>query len=335
MALTLDVDADAWRAHLARVLERNPGLVPVIKGNGYGFGLTRLAAEASRLGVDTIAVGVRREVDVVRPYFSGDIHVLEPWHPRLAGDQVGESDPKIVRTLAHPEAVAIFSGTNYRAVVELRTSMRRHGLLQAPHAGRLRSLGWSLHLPLVGDPVEESREILKAHGITEGTVWLSHVQGDKLKALQKSVRSVKLRPRIGTALWLGDRKTFRARATVLDVHDVSRGDRVGYRQNHMLRNGYLIVVSGGTSHGIGLEAPKSVAGAIPRGKVFAAGALAAGGLSLSPFTIDGKHRWFAEPPHMQVSLVVLHEDETPPAIGDEVPVDVRMTTATFDRVTGF
>ena len=61
MALTLYVDGDRWRGHLKDVLARHPGLVPVAKGNGYGFGLHRLARKAEWLGVDTLAVGhVRR-----------------------------------------------------------------------------------------------------------------------------------------------------------------------------------------------------------------------------------------------------------------------------------
>ena len=65
MALILRVDGDRWRAHLKDVLERHPGLVPVVKGNGYGFGLGRLARKAAWLGVDTLAVGTYEEVPEV------------------------------------------------------------------------------------------------------------------------------------------------------------------------------------------------------------------------------------------------------------------------------
>jgi hypothetical protein len=37
---------------------------------------------------------------------------------------------------------------------------------------------------------------------------------------------------------------------------------------------------------------------------------------------------------MQVSLIRVPEGTTLPAVGDEVDVDVRLTTATFDRVLG-
>ena len=70
-----------------------------------------------------------------------------------------------------------------------------------------------------------------------------------------------------------------------------------------------------------------------RAIALATGSLEAAGLALSPYTINGKKRWFLEPPHMQSSLVFLPRKETPPAIGDEVPVELRLTTATVDSVT--
>ena len=39
------VDGDRWRAHLRKIADAHPGLVPVPKGNGYGFGLRRLARQ--------------------------------------------------------------------------------------------------------------------------------------------------------------------------------------------------------------------------------------------------------------------------------------------------
>ena len=65
MSLTLTVDGDRWRAHLRAVAEAHPGLVPVAKGNGYGFGLGRLARKAAWLGCDTLAVGTYSELPAV------------------------------------------------------------------------------------------------------------------------------------------------------------------------------------------------------------------------------------------------------------------------------
>jgi hypothetical protein len=81
-----------------------------------------------------------------------------------------------------------------------------------------------------------------------------------------------------------------------------------------------------------MEAPKAVIGAVRRAKVVAAAGLASMNRNLSPFTWQGKQRWFAEPPHMQVSLLWLPADVPPPMPGDELPADVRMTTTHFDRI---
>ena len=43
MGLTLTVDGPRWRSHLRAVADATPGLVPVVKGNGYGMTPGRLA----------------------------------------------------------------------------------------------------------------------------------------------------------------------------------------------------------------------------------------------------------------------------------------------------
>ena len=70
MSFVLQVDAQRWRDHQRSVVDavtRASGTapVPVIKGNGYGFGPAVLGAEAMRWEADTIAVGTVFEVDDV------------------------------------------------------------------------------------------------------------------------------------------------------------------------------------------------------------------------------------------------------------------------------
>jgi hypothetical protein len=334
MPLSLYVDGPRWRAHLRRVAVAHPGLVPVAKGNGYGLTVAGLARRTGWLGADTIAIGTYAEVAAVGRRFAGDVMVLEPWRPFLDAP-VGE---RFVHTISRLDDLAALADAQDRPriVLEALTSMRRHGLTAADlatavaaHPG-VRLEGLALHLPLAGSHVDEVDGWLRV--ARPDRCYLSHVTGTELDALRIAHPDVEFRPRIGTALWLGDREALSARSTVLDVHPVSRGDRLGYRRRKVGRDGHLLVLSGGTAHGIALEAPPAAASPRQRAVSLAKGGLEAAGRSLSPFTVAGRQRWFAEPPHMQVSLVLVPASVRPPAVGDEVRVEVRMTTTSFDRV---
>lgn len=61
MALTLMVQP-GWRDRVAATWRPFPGVVPVLKGNGYGFGRLFLAGLAVELGADEIAVGTIYEI---------------------------------------------------------------------------------------------------------------------------------------------------------------------------------------------------------------------------------------------------------------------------------
>ena len=122
-----------------------------------------------------------------------------------------------------------------------------------------------------------------------------------------------VRPRIGTDLWLGDRGALSVSATVLDVHEVDRGDTFGYRGRSAPKHGHIVVVSGGTAHGIGLEAPTGDQSLKARAATLARGGMDAVGFVRSPFSIDGKQRLFAEPPHMQASMLFVPSGARVPA----------------------
>lgn len=340
MSFTVYVDEARWRAHLRATVEATPGIVPVVKGNGYGLGNVRLAEEAARLGVDTVAVGTPDELPAVRDAFPGDVLVLTPSYPRPFEDPSG----RVVQTAAHLETLR--AGGGARVVVEAVTSMHRHGLgsedvaLLAGLLGDVRLDGLAFHLPMDRhggyDPAAEVAgwlQRLAAAGVPTGTAWVSHLTAAELAGLRRDFPATTFRPRIGTALWLGDRGALQARGTVLDVHRLARGTHYGYRRRRAARDSQLVVVSGGTAHGVALEAPHTVRGPVGRGKALAVGTLAAANLSLSPFRWDGKQRWFAEPPHMHVSLLLLPASVDPPAIGTELDCDVRFTTLHPDRVS--
>jgi alanine racemase len=339
MPLTLSVDTDAWRGHLRSVVAAQAGLVPVTKGNGYGFGNSVLAIEAKALGVDTLAVGTYDEVSTVTANFPGDVLVLSPWRP---GEMLDRADERIVHTVSRLTDLRTLAdgGHRPRVVVEVVTSMRRHGVRPdeigavVSMLDRVRFEGWALHLPLAGDQPGEARRLSTLFPAVEpdrSRLWVSHLAFADASVLATE-RSVDVRVRIGTALWLGQRSLFRARATVLDVHPIRRGERFGYRQRRAIRDGSLLVIAGGTAHGIALEAPTAATSVRQRAVAVAKGGLDAVGQALSPFHVAGKQRWFAEPPHMQCSLIWLPARVAPPAVGDEVDVDVRMTTTTFDHI---
>ncbi len=344
--LRMYVDGHRWRGHLKQLASDRPGLVPVAKGNGYGFGIPRLARKAGWLGVDTLAVGTYDEVAVAAPRFDGSILVLTPWRPGEA-DVPTDTAKRVVHTvsrLADLQALADGPGTP-RVVLERLTSMKRHGLsapdlrqagqLLARHA-KVHLEGVALHLPLAVTShlpeVERLMTDVVAAGLTTKTVYVSHLTADEVANLAASYPDFEFRPRIGTELWLGAPDALTVRATVLDTHPVERGDRYGYRGRSAPRAGTLVVVSGGTAHGIGLESPTGELSLRTRAATVARGGLDAAGFVRSPYVIDGKHRLFAEPPHMQASMLFLPRGARVPEVGEEVAVRVRHTATAFDEV---
>ena len=341
MSLSLYVDGDRWRSHMRGVVETHPGLVPVIKGNGYGLGRARLARKAGWLGQDTVAVGTYDEVEDVRTRFDGTILVLTPWRPF---EQRVVYDDRVVHTVSRLEDLEALAAREDRprVVLERMTSMRRHGFSAKGlrEAGErltraLRVEGAALHMPMAhGSHLPEMERLMTdvvAAGLPTHTVFVSHLTDAETSTLATSYPDYEFRPRIGTRLWLGDRGALSVKAAVLDAHPVDRGDVFGYRGRSAPKPGTILVVSGGTAHGIGLEAPHAADSLRQRAASLARGGLEAAGFAQSPFTIGGKRRLFAEPPHMQASMLFLPHGAPVPEVGEEVDVRVRFTTTTFDR----
>ncbi len=210
----------------------------------------------------------------------------------------------------------------------------------AGSSGRVREalvwgLGWQQALADLSQRVTGTADTEAISAITSAAaLWVSHLDDRELGSLRAALPDIALYARIGTRLWLGDRGALQARGTVLAVHMVERGETSGYRQRRAPRAGAVLVVGGGTAHGVALEAPSPVASARQRAVAAGSGVLEAAGRSLSPFHVGGKQRWFAEPPHMQVSLVRVPQGVPLPQVGDEIDVDVRLTTIHPDRVLG-
>ena len=85
VALTLTVDRARWREHVAATRAAFPGLVPVVKGNGYGFGLTYLAELVSSW--EPVTAGERRRVA------GGVSRLARSGHGPRAGRPAGRRPP--------------------------------------------------------------------------------------------------------------------------------------------------------------------------------------------------------------------------------------------------
>lgn len=339
MALTLYVDTDRWRAHQQSVIQQYPGIVPVCKGNGYGFGHERLADEVTRFGSDVLAVGTTYEAARVKDFFGGDLLVLTPF--RKDEEPVPLPD-RAIRSVSSVEGVGLMRGA--RVVVEVMSSMKRHGVTEEDlpklHAAidEVRLEGFAIHLPLDRtdgtDAVDEVigwMDRLRAARLPLETMFVSHLKPDEFARLQAQFPQTNFRARIGTRLWLGDHEATEYRGAILDVTRVSKSDRFGYRQQKSPGDGWLVVVAGGTSHGVGLESPKALAGMTSRAKGMARAGLATVNRNLSPYLWSGKQRWFAEPPHMQLSILFIPDDAPEPKVGEELTAQLRHTTTTVDR----
>ncbi|GAB2980118.1 alanine racemase [Nocardioides montaniterrae] len=349
MSLTLTVDGPRWRAHLEQVAAANPGLVPVAKGNGYGLTLARLARRATWLrerghDVTAVAAGTYAEVPQLALRWDGDILVLTPWRP-----WVGQQRPDLIHTISRLEDLRaiLTADPTARVVLERMTSMRRHGLsaedlwaagaLLREHPGA-RVEGLAIHLPLAaGGHLPEVDRLVTDYvgagvpGRHARTIWVSHLTPTELDTLRSTYADFTIRPRIGTALWLGDRGALSVTATVQDVHPIRRGESFGYRGRTAPRAGHLLVVSGGTANGIGLDAPTGDLSPRARAATVAKGGLEAMGRARSPYFLDGRQLAFAEPPHMQASMLFLPGADVP-QVGDRIDVRVRYTATEFDEI---
>ena len=298
-----------------------------------------------------------------RDLLAGDVwwEIAQKWDAR-----------RVIRTISSTSGLAALSNGagSVRVLLEARTSMNRFGFSESElaraladpltHAAiashRLQICGLTLHLPLEQSADEEPtpgettvtakvHEVQRWHGVwqtesaklgtrVDQTLWLSHLSEAEYTQLQASNRRLEIRARIGTRLWLGDRSALTVHGTALAVHPLPDGTHVGYRQRTGPSGGTLVVVSGGTSHGIGLSAPTPAASLRQRIVTAGTGALDAAGRALSPFIWEGKQRWFAEPPHQHHSMIWLPRGCVVPQVGDQLRADVRFTTSRFDAVRG-
>ena len=359
MTFGIAIDRAAWQRHTDAFVESVHGVgaavIPVIKGDGYGLSASVLAAEATRLGVRAVAAGTVFEAEALLTVFAGDVLVLEP--VEVADREVTQvwsrisSSPdsaRVIRTVASQQALehVIREHGPVRVVIEAQTAMRRFGcdpvLLRetwdravlAESMGALRVLGVTLHLPLASDSadIDMMLQLVEALGAEQPHLLVSHLSVRQVEILRRHHPDLRVSLRVGTALWLGDRRALGAFGTVQAVHRVTRGVTVGYGRTRTRGSGHVIVVSGGTAHGVGLAAPVRVTTTRQRITAITLGLLQAIGRTKSPFVHDGRELWFVEPPHQHVSMLWLPDGIRPPTVGDRLSASVRFTTTHADTV---
>ncbi|WP_146172158.1 alanine racemase [Melghirimyces profundicolus] len=349
--------------------KRFPGFIPVIKGNGYGFGNRYLADEVLQAGKEDIAVGTVdearqlekthsfREMIVLTPLLTElNVADLVPGRVYTVGsrEQLRHLAASFERLLSDDRRAWTQTGAPFRLniLIKCRSAMKRYGF-DLQEAGkvldwirevesdrvRIEVKGLSIHFPKTGmDFAAKEREIgnwleaARKVGLPAGRMYVSHLTPDQFQNLTRQWPEVEFSMRLGTDLWLSDKSFIETKSTVLDVKEVKRGERFGYKQLRSYRNGWLVCVAGGTANGVGLESPASARGLKERLKLTVFWIFHLFNLHLSPFTYKGKRLWFAEPPHMQTSVLFFPSGSPVPEVGEELPVQLRMTTATFDRL---
>lgn len=316
MGLTLRVDTAAWQAMVARVRGEFPDLIPVVKGNGYGFGREWLTRRAKDLGANEVAVGTVFEVSeavalgltamVLTPSLDLD-HV--PLHPSVV---------PTVGSTQQVEHLLRFRPTG-AAVVKVLTSMRRHGFEPddaADAARRLADGGVALHSYAIhpgfhldaAGRLEEVASILTK--LPTGTrVTLSHLDASALAQLCERFPDRRLSMRVGSMLWHGDKQALQMTTAVLDVRRVTQGDRAGYRGVEVPGEGTLLVVGAGAAHGV-----------LP---------LADG---VSPFHFARRRLALLEAPHLHVSMLFVPAGDPVPDVGDRVDVQRPLITTQVDEI---
>ncbi len=305
VTIRLTVDRDRWWHHATDVAASVSGLVPVIKGNGYGFGRSGLATVAAKLS-PILAVGNVHELAGLDDL--GDDTTLVVLTPTLSPPATAEA-VLTVGSVAHIDALRGWAG---KVVVKLDSDMRRYGgdislVADAQRAG-LRTVGVAIHPPLAGDEDAHRNQVVRRLPEIDPSldVWVSHLSPTTYETLPSSHR---YKLRLGTYLWHGDREALRLEADVLHTRRIAEGQTAGYRLNAVPGDGTLVMIGAGTSNGV-----------TPLGD------------GRSPFH-HARHRMpLLEPPHMHTSMAFVADGEPCPETGDWVDVQRPLTMTTVDEL---
>jgi alanine racemase len=345
LTLRLTVDTESWRTHVGRVAAAYSPLVPVVKGNGYGFGRPTLARIAEELvstrraggsgqGRDDPGSG-RCPEDIEPPTIAvGTIHELAGLPSRVrplvltppvtpAEAALRAASGSAVVTVGDPAHVAALRGWKGSVLIKVASSMRRFGVLarqledfeRSVRAAGFAAIGYSIHLPLAGEDADRVAEVERWLAMLDGrhgapsALWVSHLGPDAYAGLRTRWPAWRFPMRIGTGLWHGDKSALQLGADVLDVRTVAAGSIAGYHGTRVISDGTLVVVGAGSAHGIAT---------LDDGR--------------SPFHFRRRRLALLERPHMHTSMMFVPSGLPCPAVGDTVDVQRPLISVAVDEL---
>jgi alanine racemase len=314
MTLRLTVNRQAWLDHVRHTASQHGTVLPVVKGNGYGFGRPILFEQAAHLA-DHVAVGTVYEATDVPPSLTAV--VLTP-----AGTHLPSSLPAhAVLTVGSLDHVAALRSCNWQGsvLIKLQSTMQRFGVagnelaaLQSACAqASLNVVGWSIHPPLNNDNQDRSGEVSCWMELLHDNLpmYVSHITAEQIGSLRSQFPNHTFVSRMGTALWLGDKSMMKLTAEVLDVHAVDGGS-AGYRSTALPGSGHIVIVGAGSAHGVS--------------EIVGVG---------SPFHFAQQRVALVEPPYMHSSMLFVPVGQPVPRVGESVDVQQPLTRVSADTIS--
>ena len=312
VTIRLTVHEQRWLDHVQSVARDATGLIPVVKGNGYGFRRWNLMPLASQLSSE-VAVGTVFEArDIpshVTPIVLTPTLVAPPRNlPRNSVLTVGSQHHVVALSAA---------GWTGNVIVKLQSSMRRYGateeyltaLMSDAAAANLTVVGYAVHPPL------EAEEKVRVNDVVQWLdridpalpIHVSHLSATSYARLRATFPDRQFRIRLGTSLWHGDKSMMQLAADVVDHHPIEAGERAGYRQVQVSGPGEVILIGCGSAHGV---MP------LPDGR--------------SPFHFQRQRLNMLEPPHMHTSMLFVARGRPIPAVGEWIDVQQPLTRVQVD-----
>lgn len=312
VTIRLAVNEPRWLAHVQSVATSMPGLVPVVKGNGYGFRRWNLMPLAGQLS-NEIAVGTVFEVRDIPTHVTPI--VLTP---------TMTAPPKnlplnTVLTVGSRHHVIALTGAGWtgEVIVKLQSSTLRYGVTKSNfdalvadvRNARLTIRGYAIHPPLEGDVNIWLKEITAWLSLLDASlpIYVSHLNADAYARLCSMNPEYSFKVRMGTDLWHGDKSMMQLSADVVDHHPIESGMRAGYRQTKVDGPGEVVLIGCGTAHGVF---------PLPDGR--------------SPFHYQRQRLNMLESPHMHTTMLFVARGRSIPSMGEWIDVQQPLTRVQVD-----